>query len=570
MPSNLLSLGTRPEIFMYVNLSIIYRRTKQRHIDRTARDDLTALPLEVLRDMIRQVLRSIHGVRIVRRSKFTYTVVLGTDRSSVHQGLTNNGRSSRSVNGLLRRKHKHSIGRSQCSSTRRNNRLMRRGKDNKVFVELYSMFERCRRSTARSKFYRITIKNIRNGRSHGTRRVSRRREAHISTRKKHKPTHKGSYASNAVTNKIRIRVVLIVSCISTFEIYSFAFNLTILYGKLSRHILYSGYAVVATAFIPCKGIIVPRVVLHCGIRSTNTENPSVTLRRNRCRNLRSITYCTCGRSTGIRTTRLIGNLNVILRRRTAFKRKKKRRAFLIDRHIGIKAMTTRSGIITVLERLAVLYKIFQSSRDTFRYGDSRITRSISLRSLIINVNLTSITSSFICNSKLIFLQECASLDGNKSRLTRIALGTSYGSRLLFFIQNPTETTVVRNIDALCIGSLKIVVLIRQLLYPLRIIDMKRTRSGIDYNVNRGITDLQVLRINLIGSIRLGALRGLSLQSRSSSQSRNRIRHHVVLFGKLTIGSFSRSLLRYTVEQRRVLHFNDCHITLSMPTCTSHN
>lgn len=229
-------------------------------------------------------------------------------------------------------------------------------------------------------------------------------------------------------------------------------------------------------------------------------------------------------------------------------------------------MTTRSGVITVLERLAVLDKIFQSSRDTFRYRDSRITRSISLRRLIINVNLTSIASSFICNSKLVFLQECTSLDGNKSRLARIALGTSYGSRFLFFIQDPTETAVVRNINALCIGSLKVIVLIRQLLSPLRIIDMKRTRSGIDYNVNRGITDLQVLRINLIGSIRLGALRGLSLQSRSSSQSRNRIRHHVVLFGELTIGSFSRGLLRYTVEQRRVLHFNDCHITLSMPTC----
>ena len=229
-------------------------------------------------------------------------------------------------------------------------------------------------------------------------------------------------------------------------------------------------------------------------------------------------------------------------------------------------MTTRSGIVTVLERLTVLDKILQSSRDTFRYGDSRITRGIPLRRLIININLTSIASSFICNSKLIFLQECTSLDGNKSRLTRIALGTSYCSRLLFFIQYPTKTTVVRNIDALCIGSLKVIVLIRQLLSPLRVIDMKRTRSGVDYNVNRGIADLQVLRINLIGSIRLGALRGLSFQSRSSSQSRNRIRHHIVLFGKLTIGSFSRGLLRYTVEQRRVLHFNDCHITLSMPTC----
>ena len=233
-------------------------------------------------------------------------------------------------------------------------------------------------------------------------------------------------------------------------------------------------------------------------------------------------------------------------------------------------MTTSSGIIAVLESLAVLDKILQSSRDTFRYGDSRITRSITLRSLIVNIDLTSTATTFICNSKLVFLQECASLDGNKSRLTRIALGASYGSRLLFFIQNPTKTTVVRNVDALCIGSLKVIVLIRKLLRPLRIIDMKRTRSGIDYNINRGIADLQVLRINLIGSIRLGALRGLSLQSRSSSQSRNRIRHHIVLFGELTIGSFSRSLLRYTVEQRRVLHFNDCHITLSMPTCIQHS
>lgn len=134
-------------------------------------------------------------------------------------------------------------------------------------------------------------------------------------------------------------------------------------------------------------------------------------------------------------------------------------------------MTARSGVITGLERLTILDKIFQSSRDTFRYGDSRITRSITFRSLIININLTSIATPLIRNSKLVFFQESTSLNGNKSRLARITLGASYGSRLLFFIQNPTKPTVVRNVDALCIGSLKIIVLIRQLLYPLRIIDM---------------------------------------------------------------------------------------------------
>lgn len=229
-------------------------------------------------------------------------------------------------------------------------------------------------------------------------------------------------------------------------------------------------------------------------------------------------------------------------------------------------MTTSSGIITVLESLTIFDKILKSSRNAFRNRDSRITRSITLRRLIININLTSTASSLICNSKLIFLQESTSLNGNESRLAGIALCTCYGSRLLFFIQNPTETAVVRNIDALCIRSLKVIILIRKLLRPFGIVDMKRTRSGIDYDVNRGITDLQVLRINLIGSIRLSALGGLSFQPRSSSQSRNRIRHHVVLFGELTIGSFSRRLLRYTIKQRRVLHFNDCHITLSMPTC----
>lgn len=137
-------------------------------------------------------------------------------------------------------------------------------------------------------------------------------------------------------------------------------------------------------------------------------------------------------------------------------------------------MTTSSGVVAILKSLTVLNKILQSSRNAFRNRDSRITRSIALRRLIVNIHLTSIASSLICDSKLIFLQECTRLDGNKTRLARIALGTGYGSRLLFFIQNPTETAVIRNIDALCIVSLKVVVLIRKLLRPLRVIDMKRT------------------------------------------------------------------------------------------------